>query len=991
MSNSNEESVSLFPIVSSTMKWKSPVIEQSWLQNTSFIKEEESSKRKYEEDSHSSEDEKRKKKSRKSKKEKKKKSEKEKMIELDQKNITDDTRKPMNIWMSENKDKLYFFDLIGDPNNLIFAGLYRLDIPNYKRRPLGIGLLQRERLKIKKNGYSLEKISDNKSSKKKRYCSPAQMLKEKDSEAKRLFFLSRQDKDQKMLENYIPLQSEEIQATNDEKREESYEEYLLRKNKEFNEQTQEEPYNIDLWIDFIFFQDEYLTIGKKQTKLGIIEKKISIYEKALSLNPNSERLLLGLLSEAQQIWDSEKVANKWEKTIKEHSQNPKMWKEYILYLQTTFSSFSVSSMRSTYARAIQTLQQVVVNSIGRDGQDVYDLELSLLDIFVISCTFEKQAGFMEKAIALFQALIEFNFFCDPKIVEFRSQLQKFEEFWDSETPRIGDEGALGWCNWTKDPSSSSLKTSKQFLHQIKSNEPVYNVPRPQSITNPIQEEDKKIILKWVGEEENLEKEQWLPCRPVAGFGIKEGEEIDDPERVILFEDIRDYLFRFTCSELKFELLYRFLEFLGLYLPNRFSSNDPYLRQKAQDIDEISAIFDVLITKKQAWENERPIDDSTIAAFTRNVLALAHKAEPKETKLGLAYLSFERLYDLNNARSIAKNILSINKNDLRLWNGYAQMEKKALKLDKARQVYITALSLLQTLPSDSQMDANLLFRSFAELELEQNNQQQAIHILASSVEKAIFKPLPQGNTVPPTRIAKARKSFEQNFDSLRPTLRNTHFVVCYALFEYLTIGFDEARSIFEKGLKKYYEGELPHEELSTAYVKFVLSHTLKYPTPPKILRNTLLVVMEIYPTNTFFLSTFIEGEVRSQISGRIRAYFDEALQKTSSPVLWLFAIHTETARLGSSYRIQSLFDKALVDPKGKHCIGLWKYFMRYELSRGSKEGAKGIFYRAIQQIPWSKTLWMESLRCLSEIISITEFHDILKLMSEKELRIRKLPE
>jgi hypothetical protein len=42
-------------------------------------------------------------------------------------------------------------------------------------------------------------------------------------------------------------------------------------------------------------------------------------------------------------------------------------------------------------------------------------------------------------------------------------------------------------------------------------------------------------------------------------------ELEDPERIVLFDDIRKHLFRFTIEELKTELLFRFLEFLGILL------------------------------------------------------------------------------------------------------------------------------------------------------------------------------------------------------------------------------------------------------------------------------------------------------------------------------------------------------------------------------------------------------------------------------------------
>ncbi len=75
----------------------------------------------------------------------------------------------------------------------------------------------------------------------------------------------------------------------------------------------------------------------------------------------------------------------------------------------------------------------------RSGSKVYQLEEHLLDIFVDSCLFERASGYSEKSIAYFQALIEFNCFCPSRLIDYHQQLRGFESFWDSETPRIGDE------------------------------------------------------------------------------------------------------------------------------------------------------------------------------------------------------------------------------------------------------------------------------------------------------------------------------------------------------------------------------------------------------------------------------------------------------------------------------------------------------------------------------------------------------------------------
>jgi hypothetical protein len=106
---------------------------------------------------------------------------------------------------------------------------------------------------------------------------------------------------------------------------------------------------------------------------------------------------------------------------------------------------------------------------------------------------------------------------------------------------------------------------------------------------------------------------------------------------------------------------------------------------------------------------------------------------------------------------------------------------------------------------------------------------------------------------------------------------------------------------------------------------------------------------------------------------------------------MFSIHCETARLGSTNRIRILFEKALENIKSRACIALWRYYMDYETSKGNWDLAKGIFFRGVRYIPWSKNLWLDAIRYLRPYLSASELHDVLKMMNEKEVHIRKLPE
>jgi hypothetical protein len=68
--------------------------------------------------------------------------------------------------------------------------------------------------------------------------------------------------------------------------------------------------------------------------------------------------------------------------------------------------------------------------------DLHDVEATLLTLFLKATQLEITTGYTERAIAVFQALLEYNI-CRPPHVSAHRLRQLFQAFWDSEVPRIG--------------------------------------------------------------------------------------------------------------------------------------------------------------------------------------------------------------------------------------------------------------------------------------------------------------------------------------------------------------------------------------------------------------------------------------------------------------------------------------------------------------------------------------------------------------------------
>ena len=165
-----------------------------------------------------------------------------------------------------------------------------------------------------------------------------------------------------------------------------------------------------------------------------------------------------------------------------------------------------------------------------------------------------QAGYSEKAIASFQALVEFNLCCP---VEFegsilsKERLAYFETFWDSNVPRIGDVNAPGWRFWMLSTQEKKVESkSLCCVDDTRSTEVI-------SGEGDIDLDSVSLTEAWLHVEQSREKHHWLPCKAST-----DEEELSDPERMVLFDDISPYMF---STSHKLELFLAYLHFLGALL------------------------------------------------------------------------------------------------------------------------------------------------------------------------------------------------------------------------------------------------------------------------------------------------------------------------------------------------------------------------------------------------------------------------------------------
>ncbi|URE46950.1 hypothetical protein MUK42_32857 [Musa troglodytarum] len=967
--------------------------------------------------------------------------------------------------------KDYYFDAHGDRDNLAFGCLYRMDIARYKIQDYGessrtnFWALYRWRTSaLNMDTEGDHDVLDNKLKSGGRYYSAKFTTLERNRAFKTTKFVNRA-MSSVIPGDFVPLSdshssSENVLSKNGEL-EESWEDEVIRRTRDFNKMSRDCPHDEKVWLDFAEFQDKIAsTQPQKAARMQMLEKKISILEKAVELNPNSEELLLCLLKSYQGRDSIDTSIEKWERILIRHSESCKLWKEFLLVCQGDFSRFKeFASLQSGDSSLVQ-------------------LELGLVDIFVSYCRFEWQAGYQELATGLFQAELEYSLFCPSLSLSSHSKQRLFDHFWKSGVARVGEDGALGWSSWlekdeqnrqntisedsaaetevggwsgwfelsskqnvpSKDPEASveppidNEKTEQNL--ESKENLDTEEIPPGDDIeallkklgididSEPNSEvKDTETWNKWSKEELLRDSEQWMPIHDDSGeigksVSLHSDDNLDDDHneqlsRVILFEDVSDYLFSLSSKEAHLSVS-----------TNKSSWIEKVLSLETVPniiLDDLRTVFQ-LVNKTQDPRSHFVLEPllshasislgTSTMKFLRNAILLFLDIFPRNHMLEEALLFAECLFvsemkssscSINPSRVLAKSLLKKDRQDLLLCGVYAQSEATYGNIDMARKIFDMALLSTNALPMDLRENVPLLYLWYADMEIALSTSssntelfsQHAIHIL--SCLGANVKYTPYNCQPSPLQILRARQGFKEQIRSLRNLWargsigeHSIAFVCAACLFEQLTndycTGIQVIEEAFSMVLPERRSQDLQLESLWVYYIK-VLERHLKQFKFSRIWKTTLQGY-QIYPYNPKSFRAMLQVNYHYSVSSKVRHLFDECCQRYPSVIMFLFALSFEIGGAGSEHRIHSLFEKALANDKLQKSVLLWRCYLEYEANIShNPSAARRIFFRAIHACPWSKRLWLDGFQKLSSILSAKELSDLQEVMRDKELNLR----
>ncbi|PQE13191.1 hypothetical protein CJF30_00003107 [Rutstroemia sp. NJR-2017a BBW] len=196
------------------------------------------------------------------------------------------------------------------------------------------------------------------------------------------------------------------------------------------------------------------------------------------------------MTEGAKIWDIKVRSDRWTKIAKENIDSLVLWKNYLNFRQSNFSTFQYDDVREVFITRITSLKQAINKASGLQIQPLYEQLLYVLLRFTV---FVRESGFVELAVAIWQSLLELNFYGRNTSLSPDEAVKSLGEFWESEVPRIGETGSLGWHKFLETGDDSAV--------------PEGETDEPEM---PLKGED--VFASWVTAERSRAKASRLPAR-----------------------------------------------------------------------------------------------------------------------------------------------------------------------------------------------------------------------------------------------------------------------------------------------------------------------------------------------------------------------------------------------------------------------------------------------------------------------------------------------
>nr|XP_054929151.1 nuclear exosome regulator NRDE2-like isoform X2 [Dermacentor andersoni] len=766
------------------------------------------------------------------------------------------------------------------------------------------------------------------------------------------------------------------------------------KHRSLTNRLRDAPEDERAWLDLAAFQDEYVaameeasgvcrTLGRAK---AIREKKLQVLEQGLLRTKGSVPLHLQKIQVLLECGEEARAVKAWEELLRVHPGNSRLWLEHARFLQseTTLSGFEVAAASRGYMRALACFRDMLE---GRRAtrREPLDVEANIVEVSRQYGVFLCQAGLWERAVATFQALAELSLRCPPQLSEapLSEALALLEPFWDSGAPRFGDRGALGWAHLMQLGGQAALEaaTAQQGTQGEEC----------QRLEDDIVSRRPSLADAWLALESLRDLHQWQPYRPDLA-----SEEVtsEDPERMVLFEDVGPALFRLRQPAAKLHLFRAWFSLL-LGLDPHQSRAGQFGLAEADCFERLPGVnlrmathFSDALSFPSGWEVRQGVAD-----FVHEVLSQAkpHFVEPtlgdELAQLALRLARLATTWDARKRKKCAKAWLADpgHERNLDLWTEYGLLLIDLGQPQETLAVYEKALDTVSQpgALAGCRGDVWLLLATYLNLQM---------GVLWYEEETPIVDRKPFGrdegllalswldsgrkfrevlsSRLQPSALLRAAAAIDNR---CRDPAGRTAGAIDVALWmKFFSSGFGAVSAIVNEWLDactKDEEARSTQMAVHTAFIR-ICTYEVRYSNARRAaLSMALLQALEDIPNATMFMWQWVSLSSGSLGALRVRRYLDSLLQKDRSPLTWLVALcfELQRAQVLAKYRtpdasftlpscrnhVRRVLERAIELVAHRRCPLLWRLYIELELRLGTRESAKAIFYRALQCCPWAK--------------------------------------
>ncbi|KAF9229150.1 hypothetical protein BS17DRAFT_771093 [Gyrodon lividus] len=761
------------------------------------------------------------------------------------------------------------------------------------------------------------------------------------------------------------------------------------------------PSSIRTWLSLVSQSLSAVPVTSKNATKARSEVSLSILSRARAAHPsnfNSRILLLKYLLAGEEVWHGSKLRAEWEDALKLGGID--IWMEWVEW-RIRKSGQGIDAVVSDATRALKALG----NS---EDSEVDKLRI----VWRVAVAFQ-EAGFYERATALFQAQAELTFEVPQSLygLPVETQLESLEEFWDSEIPRVGESDAKGWSAWVSSGRPEAAPA----------NATIY-VDTDTTSTDP--------FIRWHNDETHADRLYWIPVRSIEEMSIS------DPYATVLFSDIKALLLPLTTQRAKDAFRFIWLSILGLHIPGFVQSlangtwDDRWSYRHLTTASHLSSIFPEKGARRQAFADSHAgtligrereyslafgsVKDWSWGVFgplewvgkehwrmwtTRDVQAVNEefvravfnqlRCGTEDYEWDVYALAFEAAGNVKNALKLSRSFLSTARDSLPHWAVHAVLERLRGRVEDARKVYQTVI--ISTRRSPTQGFIGQLWWDWAEMEW-----------LSGDADVTLRLVMRAGNVdgTGGMMLLRAKRNLEDIINATHGRWKDREaWVKLRALMELLTASPPAALTVFDSqpagGV-----GELAcvRESLMVASLVMLYNHSiiLRAPTPPAILRNRLWIAIETYPSNTIILGMFLEVEKGYGVWGHVRGQLGQGMAdggaKDKGVVrrvaeVWVsgwekgrWEVEVERTRSGLAAAVES--------DRTRNSAVIWRVALEFEIRTGQLQRAKSMLYRAVSECPLAKELYMLAFGPLRQAFKPNELNHFVDIMVERGLRMRK---